>query len=178
MTKFQTGFFMHWAETTEILGRAEKFQTGGGYNKYTNTVTFFTQLNINELWVELSQDVFWIVSNICFREMEDCEESELNLKDDSITCTLEFFLQTLSKCCTVMHCFRRFSEAKTKSWTNSREKMLMTKVGPANMGEIRNGEIITAPMNWSPILIGKIWFASSSKMFGKTISEQNWKKRT
>ena len=43
---FQTGFFMHWAETTEILGRAEKFPTGTpqfilrgrGYSKYTNTV--------------------------------------------------------------------------------------------------------------------------------------------
>ena len=28
MSKFQTGFFMYWAETTEILGRDETFQTG------------------------------------------------------------------------------------------------------------------------------------------------------
>ena len=44
MSKFQTGFLVYWAETAEILGRDEKFQTGtpiflrGGYSNYTNTV--------------------------------------------------------------------------------------------------------------------------------------------
>ena len=28
MSKFQTGFFMNWAEIKEILGRSENFQTG------------------------------------------------------------------------------------------------------------------------------------------------------
>ena len=28
MSKFQTGFLVYWAETAEILGRDEKFQTG------------------------------------------------------------------------------------------------------------------------------------------------------
>ena len=28
MSKFQTGFFMHWAEITEILGRCKNFQMG------------------------------------------------------------------------------------------------------------------------------------------------------
>ena len=28
MSKFQTGFFMHWADITEILGGGENFQTG------------------------------------------------------------------------------------------------------------------------------------------------------
>ena len=44
MSKFQTGFLVYWAETPEILGRAEKFQTGipqfilRGVQQVTNTI--------------------------------------------------------------------------------------------------------------------------------------------
>ena len=58
MTKFQTGFFMHWAETTEILGRVEKFQTGtpqfilrGGDSKYMNTVIFNSPANCSAIFI-------------------------------------------------------------------------------------------------------------------------------
>ena len=75
MGKFQTFFFMHWAETTEILKHDKNFQTGtpdffrGGQqvHEYGKLLNSLSKINLSSFACKISFCFFEVINSLFLR---------------------------------------------------------------------------------------------------------------